>query len=463
MSSKPKILLLNLPGKRLYVRDYFCSKVSKADYINAPIDLVMLSGALNTGEFEIKLLDAVVQKLNPAETLKKIKEISPEYIIALIGSASLREDEEFLKELSLCSNAEIFVIGDFLLTESEKFLAENSHIKGAILNFISDGILRCLKKEEDKITDLVLRSGNEIKVYPKSNIQEFEINLPMHKEFLKKNYRMPFVRHYPFATTITNYACPFQCSFCVMNTFKYSERNLDNVFYELDYLKKLGTREIFFLDQTIGVNKKKLRDFLNGMIKRKYGFGWFGFTRVDVVDEETIKLMKAAGCHTLLFGVESGNSEILKKYRKGYTKEQIINAFKLAKKEGIKTLATFIVGLPEETREMIEETIKFSRELEPDFVSFNFAVPRFGTELRDKAIKEGVVSEDTKTMDQSGAEITMGTAFITKKEMRKLKKKAIWGFYLRPKYILKRIASLTSFTELKLNFNNFVALIKNEL
>ena len=93
MQSKPKILLLNPPGKHLYVRDYFCSKISKADYINAPIDLVMLSGVLNTGEFEIILLDAIVEKLSVSHTLTKIKEINPQYIIALIGSASITEDE----------------------------------------------------------------------------------------------------------------------------------------------------------------------------------------------------------------------------------------------------------------------------------------------------------------------------------------------------------------------------------
>lgn len=461
--NKPKILLLNPPGKRLYVRDYFCSKVSKADYINAPIDLVMLSGVLNTGEFEIKLLDAIVEKLGVNETLKKIKEISPKHIVALIGSVSLWEDEEFLKELPLYSNAEIFVIGDFLLTEGVKFLRENKSIKGVILDFTSRGIYNYLKNEEEKITDLIINREDKIKIYPKSAEKEFTINLPVHEEFLRMNYRMPFVRHYPFATTITNYACPFQCSFCVMNTFSYKERTPENIFQELDYLSKLGAREIFFLDQTIGVNRKKLIDFLNEMIKRKYRFGWFGFTRVDRVDQEILKLMKEAGCHTLLFGVESGSGEILKKYRKGYTKEQIKNAFHLAKKEGIKTLATFIVGLPEETREMIEETIKFSRELDPDFVSFNFAVPRFGTELREKAIKENLVSESVKIMDQSGAEITMGTVSITREEMRQLKRKAVWGFYLRPKYILKRLVSLTSFTELKLNVNNFIALIKNEL
>ena len=96
MQNKQKILLLNPPGKKLYLRDYFCSKVSKADYINSPVDFVMLSGVLNTGDFEIQLLDAIVEKISAGDCLARIKKQNFDIIIALIGSVSLKEDEIFL-------------------------------------------------------------------------------------------------------------------------------------------------------------------------------------------------------------------------------------------------------------------------------------------------------------------------------------------------------------------------------
>ncbi len=460
---KPKILLLNPPGKYLYSRDYFCSKISKADYINAPIDLVMLSGILNTGEFNLSLLDAIVEKLSPSDCMRKILEFNPDAAIVLLGSVSLAEDEIFLREMSQKFNGEIFVIGDIFLTEGRKFLENNSHIKGVILSFISDGIKYYFMKEEDKITDLILRIKDQIKDYPKGNFKEFKINLPLHEQFIKRKYRMPFIRNRPFATTIMSYGCPFKCSFCVMNTFEYFERDLDNIFKELDYLKALGVKEILFLDQTLGVRRSRYFEFLNKMIEKNYGFGWFGFTRVDLVDEQIIKLMKKAGCHTVWFGVESASGEILKKYRKGYNKEQIVWAFKLAKEAGIKTLASFLIGLPEETKKMIEDTISFSKQLDPDFASFSFAVPRFGTKLRESALDLNLIGADEKIMDQSGYKITMGTNVLSKEEMQRLKRKAIWGFYLRPRYIFKRILSLRTFTEFKMNLRNLYALIRNEL
>lgn len=460
---KQKILFLNPPGKYLYVRDYFCSKISKADYINAPVDLVMLSGILNTGEFELKIIDAIAEKIPAENCLQKISDFNPSAVIILIGSASLAEDKEFLKSLKEKTAAEIFAIGDFLLTESKSFLAEFPFIKGAIFNFISDGIYWQLKGEKEKIKDMAVRNGDDIIFYPKSAVKNFSIHTPAQEQFIKKPYRMPFVRKYPFATTLMSYACPHRCAFCVMNTLPYAERDLDNIFTELDYLKSLGVREILFLDQTIGLNRKRHIEFIKRMIDRNYNFGWFGFTRVDAVDEEILRMMKKAGCHTLWFGVETSSDETLRLYGKGYTKKQVLEAFKIVKKVGIKTLATFLIGLPEETRETIEDTIEFSKKLNPDYASFSFAVPRFGTELRDKAVKSGLISEEERIMDQSGRQITMGTMSLSKKEMQKLKRKAVLGFYLRPSYILKRLWSLKSFTELKMNWRNFLSLIKNEI
>ena len=286
----------------MYVRDYFCSKISKADYINAPIDLVMISGVLNTGEFDLKVIDAVAEKIPTSACFQEISGFNPDAIIILIGSASLAEDKEFLKNLKEKTSAEIFVIGDFLLTESKSFLEEFAFIKGVILNFISDGIYWQLKKEKEKIKDMAVREGVNIIFYPKSAAKSFSVNMPLHEQFIKKPYRMPFVRKYPFATTIMSYACPYRCTFCVMNTLPYVERDLDNLFAELDYLKSLGVKEILFLDQTIGLNRNRHVEFLKRMNDKNYCFGWFGFTRGDVIDEEIMKRLRQGVYKKTSFG-----------------------------------------------------------------------------------------------------------------------------------------------------------------
>jgi len=457
---KKKILLLNFPGKKIFIRDYYCSKISKGNYINAPIDLVMQSWILNTWEFQLHLIDGIVEKKSPTQILKEINEYNPDTIIWLIGSVSLDEDKSFLKQL-LEKKYEVFLTWDILITQAEKFMYEFPTLTWVLTNFIGKWIYYYLKCQEDKIDALILRKWNEIKKYAENKQRFFSINTPAHELFIGKRYRMPFVRKYPFATTIMTYGCPFKCSFCIMSKLGYQERSIEEMIKELDYLKKLWVREILFLDQTLGVNKENFKKLMHVMIEKKYNFGRFGFSRVDVLDKETMILMKQAGCHTLRFGVESGNEYILKTYWKWYTLNVIRRWIRDAQDVGINLLWTFILWLPDETFEMAMQTINFSKELNLDVASFNFAVPRYGTDLRDEAQKKWLIDENVKSMDQSWNTIVMWSTHMTRKEIEKLRKLAIHKFYFRPKYIWKKLRKITSRTEFIGNITNAWLLFKN--
>lgn len=459
-----KIVLLNFPWAKLYIRDYYCSKVSKADYVNAPIDLVILSWILNDWSNQITLIDWIIDKLSSSQILKQIADINPDYIIWLIWSVSLNEDKIFLKELikNKWLNCELFLTWDILQTEWDKFLTDYNEVKWVIISYFSKWILSYINRKFDEITDMTIKFDWEIKHFPKSiKDNQFEISLPIHEQFITKNYRMPFVRNYPFATTLMTYWCPFQCSFCIMNTLTFKERTVENMVKELDYLKSLWVKEILFLDQTIAINKANFKKLLNIMIEKQYNFWWFWFSRVDVMDEDTLKLCQKSWCHTLWFWIESWSQFILDKYRKWYKIEQIKKTFTIARWLWIKTLATFLLWLPEETFEMANKTIEFAKEIDPDFASFNFAVPRFWTSLREEALQENLIDESMDNMDQSWSNIAMHNRFMTKKQIESIKRKAIIWFYFRPKYILRRLLSLRSYAELKSNINNAFSLLRN--
>ena len=453
------ILLLNPPGKKLYLRDYYCSKVSKANYINAPIDFVILSGILSKN-FNIKLVDAIVQKLDIDECIKEIKNINPDIIISLTGSVSWNEDIEFIEKINRELKSCIILTGDILLAKAEEKMNKYEFIEAVILNFTSNGIIFYLNKEYDKITDLVYRNKNKIIRSNNSNEREFSIPTPLHKLFLNLDYRLPFVKKYPWATVMTDYGCPFPCSFCIIGTLGHSYRLINEVLVELDKLNSIGVKEIFFMDQTFGLNRQRTINLCEEIIKKKYRFSWFCFSRVDVMNEDMLKLMKNAGCHTIFFGVESGNDIILKEYLKGYNNEQIRKTFLLCKKIGIKTLATFIIGLPEENEETIKNTINFIREINPDYASFNFAVPRFNTKLRDIVLKENLIDDGFEIMDQVST-ISMDTKYIPKEKLEKMKRKIILGFYLRPTYILKQLIDIRGINDLRIKVSSMVGLMKN--
>jgi uncharacterized radical SAM superfamily protein len=440
---RKKVLLLNPPGKKIYIRDYYCSKTSQADYINHPVDFVVLSGILSRDN-DVSLIDAIVDRLSPEECLRRIVGLSPDAVIFLTGGVSWPEDREFLASARRAvPSAEFIGLGDIFREDAAKYLAEAPFLSAVILDFTSDDAARYLAGERSGPANMVLAGAPPTVAPMRRGTSEFEIPVPRHELFIFKKYRYPFVRASRFATVLSEYGCPFDCSFCVMGTLGHKIRKVSNVVEELEYILRLGVREIFFATQTFGARRSYAVDLCRAI--KPLNIGWTTFSRVDTVDEEVLSLMKEAGCHTIIFGIESGSGELLKRYRKGYDKERIRKIINLCADKGIETVGTFILGLPEETRDTMRETLDFIAELPLDYASFNVAVPRAGTDLRKEARAAGLAVADlSSTMDQSGSEIAMNTKHLSREEIQDFRRKAVRTFYLRPSYLLRRLASIRS-------------------
>ena len=178
---------------------------------------------------------------------------------------------------------------------------------------------------------------------------------------------------------------------------------------------------------------------LEGIENRRIKLGWSCLSRADVVDEELLARMGLHGCHTIQFGVETANEQILRDMNKHIPHEKTIETFRLCRKLGIRTLAHFILGLPGETEASIEETIRFAIELNPDFASFNLAVPRLNTDLRERLIAEGVEFDKNSSLDVSVSYPVFETPSLSKEALWELRRKAIKTFYGRPDYILRKL------------------------
>lgn len=456
-----KIVLLNPPGKKLYIRDYFCSKVSQANYIPHPIDLVMLSGTLSQ-EYEVFLIDAIVNNLSANQTIEEIKKIQPYAIITLAGAVSLDEDLAFIKNIkTYLPQTKIISIGDAFREDPEKHL-NNYPIDAVLLDFATDDILHYLKSDYEKINNMVIRTDGKIISTPiNKKYRYFDIPIPKHNLFLKYNYRHPFIRNKKFITTLIDYGCPYPCSFCIMGTLGYKVRNVENLISELKYIKSLGVKEIFFHTQTFGANKNQTKQLCKRMIDEKFNFGWVCFSRVDVTTPDLLEVMKEAGCHTIIFGVESGSEEILKKYKKQYSLNQIISTINYCNKISIETVGTFILGLPEENEFTITQTLNLLKKIKLDYASFNVAVPRAGTDLRKQAIEVGLIDKEFNVMDQSGSEIAMNTKSLTKDEILKYRRKAVFIFYFRLQYIFNRLIHIKSFYDLIRHIKQAIGLVRH--
>jgi radical SAM superfamily enzyme YgiQ (UPF0313 family) len=363
-------------------------------------------------------------------------------------------------EQRLGNGVQMIGSGDVFLEEGERWLEEHPWIDGVILDFSSDDVAQYLLGKDEAVENMVLRRDGSVQTLrqPRARGDAFELPLPRHELFQIPGYHFSFVRAAPFTTMLTDFGCPYPCSFCVMSGLGSKFRSVDNVMEELHHAKSLGVREIFFIDQTWGVHRKRNRELCQRMIDEKLNLGWVTFTRADILKAEDLDLWKRAGCHTLMMGVESASPEMLKHYKKGYKADEVADGLQMVRDAGIRTVGTFILGLPEDTRESIEATTRLACALPLDFASFSVAVPRFGTPLRAQAREAGLI-DDLRVMDQSGETIAMATHTLTRDEVMDLKRKAIRTFYLRPSFLWRRLRDVGSLWELRAQVVEGMALL----
>ncbi len=177
---------------------------------------------------------------------------------------------------------------------------------------------------------------------------------------------------------------------------------------------------------------------------RPHGFRWVCNSRVDTINYELATEMKASGCELVSFGVESGNEGVLESSKKGITLNQIREGIAATKRAGILTFAYFIIGLPGETPETIEDTIRFAKEIDPDYCNFHIAIPFPGTELYSEAKRNGwLLHEDWEKYEEMGSAV-LKTPFLSPEMAIKAQRRATRSLYLRPKRILAELRRLRS-------------------
>jgi len=461
---KKKLLLLEPPGRKTYIRDYYCSKTSKTNYKYPALDLITQSGYLSK-DFDLYFLDAILERYTPLETIQTIQEIHPEIIYLVNGAVSFDEDQDFLKMVKHRFPSMILIVsGDAFMDGNIKLVERNSHLDAVALDFTNSDVLYFLQGQYHKIERMIFRqNGQYQKIFKKREINtSYDIPLPRHELFMNKKYRYPYIRKTPFAPILTDYGCVYNCTFCIMaiSSLGFKYRSVDKVMEELRHLHHLGCKELIFLDQTFGANKARNTLLLNKMIEAKFQFGWCCFCRADVVDQEFLILMKSAGCHTIFWGVETSDDAILKKYQKGLKINKVHQAFAWTRKIGITNVGNFIFGFAEDTPETMKKTLDLAIELKCDYAAFHTMIPRKNTRVRDYAIEQKWIREDTEVMDQSGEFVMMGGNHLTSHEILKFRQYAVRKFYLRPGYLFHRLINIKSLYQFRNEFMQGIEMIK---
>ncbi|MBI2135301.1 radical SAM protein [Candidatus Woesearchaeota archaeon] len=449
-----KVVLLAPPGNKVYMRDLYCSTTSKGEYYWPPSDLLIQSGILRNN-FELGVLDAIAEKITPEDALKKLIEMKPDAIYSLGSSISLHEDMPFLKKAKEATGCKLVMSGDIFFFNTMEMMKKFDFIDGIHLCYISDDSAKFLRGEYEDLKNFCYRKDGEIIMAKMENPKDYK-HAPQTVELFPYNkYSYPFMRRKPVTAFHTNFGCVYNCAFCNTGLINFSFRDSDNAIEEMRYLKSKGIRELFVKDATFNTSITRTKDFLRKMIAENFGFTWSCSQVVHNVDEELLNLMKQAGCHTILFGVESGSGKILKDMHKHSTPEKNLKTFEICDKLKMRTMGHFILGFPTDTEETIEETIAFAKKIKATFASFNLYVPRVGSNTREQVLGTKDIIDDVSMLDSSGADIKSYCAVPTE-DLMKLRKKAYVSFYTDPRQMVRILSSVRSPTESIVLAKNFV-------
>jgi radical SAM superfamily enzyme YgiQ (UPF0313 family) len=247
--------------------------------------------------------------------------------------------------------------------------------------------------------------------------------------------------------------CPYRCEFCSLlhrgSVFRARDPRAVADEYSLLH-SRFGARQIGFVDPVFPLAKKTCLEFCEEILRRglQERVEWISETRVDCVDRHTLRMMRRSGCRRLLFGIESGVDLLLDGAGKSFSTEQVQRAVALCREEDIQTVGLFMLGLPGETREMTERTIRFSCELGLDFAKFAITIPYPGSALYDSLKDEGRLNrtdwENWTTFQPVPELLPFVPREVSNSELVALQRAATRRFYLRPSMVVHQLFRIRS-------------------
>ena len=236
------------------------------------------------------------------------------------------------------------------------------------------------------ILGLCFRAGEEIVQNPPRPLDHDLDRFPFPARHLFQIERYPL--YAPdgerMVTVLSSRGCPYNCSYCFKGIMGrgYRQRSVDNILAEIrQVMAAYGARHFYFIDDLFTINKRRLLEFTQRVIDEGLEIRWQCLGRVDRIDAEALGQMYQAGCREIHYGIEAGTQAMLDAIGKQITLEQVRQAVRWTREAGIMVKGYFMLGLPDDTEETMEQTIRFATELDLDEAMFSLTTPFPGTRL----------------------------------------------------------------------------------
>lgn len=371
-----------------------------------PLGLGYIAGVLRNAGHKITMLDLNAKNMEE-DAVGKLLEADG---YDIIGIGGLTTTYNFVKKFSAlakkASPSSRIIAGNMISTAHPELLLKNSDVDICVIDEGEDTITELAGMIGDyprleKVDGISYKDGGRIirtkerrriedldrLPYPAWDLFDMDLYLkrPIHSEHGRKSINLSTVR-----------GCPFQCVYC-SRPFgsRVHRRSVESVIFEIGELKKrYKVQFVAFSDDLFISDKKWVMRFCDALISRRLGIGWAASARVNLVDMDLLKRMRAAGCESLGYGFESGSQKILDTMKKGVSVRQAEEAVRFTRRAGIKIEGSFMIGMPGETEETVMETVDFARRMELGIYRFFFTTPYPATPLYETAKEMGRIPAD---------------------------------------------------------------------
>lgn len=423
-----------------------------------PLSLLIVAALMEREGVEVDLIDMEAEGLSYSETLERIRVFAPDLLGFTVTTWSFHSVLSWINKFKSDTEIPVLVGGEHLRLYPRETMSHNA------IDFCIVGeaelplpeFIRAFREGSafEGIKSLGFRKNGNIVVDRTIQYVEDLDSVPFPARHLIKNERYENVlsRKKNFTALISSRGCPFNCAFCTHNHQKYRARTPENVVDEIEYnLKLYNIRDFDIYDSTFTADEQRVIRICEEIRRRRLEVGFTVRSRVDVVSKKMIDSLKSAGCHTILYGIESSNPDILKMMNKRISPELVMETVNYTKRQGIKTLGFFLFGFPGETRQTIEDTITFSLNLPLDYALFSILLPLPDTEIYSYYREHGLNDYWAEyTLDASKTDLIefIGTG-VTREETSAYALEAYKRFYFRPRIIWNRLSKLASFGEFR--------------
>jgi anaerobic magnesium-protoporphyrin IX monomethyl ester cyclase len=366
-----------------------------------PLSLSYLAAVLIREGIEVRIMDFLVTRYDSRKLRQELEEYRPHLVGATCVTLNYPIASRMLKVCKVFDPEVFTVIGGPHVTFAQDETLLQSPWIDAIVVGEGERTLTELARAVEEGKDVrhvrgiaFAEDGMVVRTAPQARIDDLD-GLPMPAREL-----LPMARYRALGTpctVITSRGCPYSCIFCSGHRMFGPRVRFRSPGLVVDEIEKLQSdfalAKVNIVDDTFTVNHRHAEAICEEMLRRNLKIKWSVFARVDRIKEDLAQLMNRAGCEWVLFGVESGDEEILKTIKKGITLEEVRRAVKVATEAGISVFNSFIFGLPGESRETALESMAFGDELYQKYgakYGFHMLAPLPGTELYCRANDYGI-------------------------------------------------------------------------